>query len=491
MLGQKNNPEKMFVTVSLENMVPEDNFYRRLDNILDLRFLYKECERFYGKTGNPSIDPVVFFKSLIYRYFENIISDRELIRTLNDSLSGRYFLRYDLDEKLPTHSSISRTRKLLGEELFEGIFTRVVEMCVKSGMVSGTHQSIDSTLVKANASMENLVRKEPQLEVMSYIKKSREENEGTENPPKSNLQIAPKEKNETKTRKNKNKIYTNTTDPDSRIASKPHTLTDMYYKTQISVDSQKNIITEVNTYRADDQDVELLIDTVDRTVERLESMGKKVNSIGADKGYVSGENLKELERREITSYMPIKHTANKTGLYEQSEFKYDEISDCYICPNGKRLEFTSIDKQKKVKVYLGKKKRCAECPLRSKCTTSKGSRKVTLHMDWKEYGRLDVRMQSSQGRKAMRTRKTGPEPVFGDGKEHHGLRKFMTRGLDKAKKNSYIIATVINLKKLMKYCDKRKKEMALPITNEINALLSSINNILANMASLEVMGLKY
>ena len=63
--------------------------------------------------------------------------------------------------------------------------------------------------------------------------------------------------------------------------------------------------------------------------------------------------FKELERREITSYMPIKHTANKTGLYEQSEFKYDEISDCYICPNGKRLEFTSIDKQKKSKSIFG------------------------------------------------------------------------------------------------------------------------------------------
>ena len=62
MLGKKKIEPKLLYTVTLEDLVPEDDFYRQVDKILDLHFVYKECEKIYGKTGNPSIDPVVFFK---------------------------------------------------------------------------------------------------------------------------------------------------------------------------------------------------------------------------------------------------------------------------------------------------------------------------------------------------------------------------------------------------------------------------------------------
>jgi transposase len=95
----------------------------------------------------------------LFGYFENIISDRELIRRANDSLAARYFIGYDLDEQLPWHSTISRTRALISKETFEKIFNRILELCYKSGLIEGKHQSIDSTLVKANASLESLKEK--------------------------------------------------------------------------------------------------------------------------------------------------------------------------------------------------------------------------------------------------------------------------------------------------------------------------------------------
>jgi len=50
------------VTVSLEDLVPADHFYRHLDAKLDLSFVRTWVQDCYAAGGRPSIDPVVFFK---------------------------------------------------------------------------------------------------------------------------------------------------------------------------------------------------------------------------------------------------------------------------------------------------------------------------------------------------------------------------------------------------------------------------------------------
>jgi len=90
MLGKKKFEPKLMYNLTIDDLVPEDNFYRLLDDFLDLRFVYQECKNLYGKTDNPSIDPVVFFKLMLFGYFENVTSDRNLIKRASDSLSVRY-----------------------------------------------------------------------------------------------------------------------------------------------------------------------------------------------------------------------------------------------------------------------------------------------------------------------------------------------------------------------------------------------------------------
>ena len=70
------------------------------------------------------------------------------------------FLGYDIDEALPWHSTISRTRQLYGEEIFKKLFKEVLGLCIDKGMVTGKRQAIDSIAVQANASMESLQKKE-------------------------------------------------------------------------------------------------------------------------------------------------------------------------------------------------------------------------------------------------------------------------------------------------------------------------------------------
>ncbi|WP_134395869.1 transposase, partial [Flavobacterium psychrophilum] len=96
MQGKKNFTPQLFVSVNLLDMVPSDNFYRRLSTELDLHFIYKATQKYYGKEGQESIDPVVFFKILLVGYLNNINSDRHLIAYCSDSLSIRLFLGYDV-----------------------------------------------------------------------------------------------------------------------------------------------------------------------------------------------------------------------------------------------------------------------------------------------------------------------------------------------------------------------------------------------------------
>jgi len=81
--------------------VPKDNLYRRLRESLDLNSIYKDTRDLYGSTGNPSIDPVVFFKLMLTGYLENITSDRKLIEHCAMRMDILYFLGYDIDEPLP------------------------------------------------------------------------------------------------------------------------------------------------------------------------------------------------------------------------------------------------------------------------------------------------------------------------------------------------------------------------------------------------------
>ena len=141
MQGRKTFEPKIFYELSLDGLVPEDDFYRKISQEVPFGFLYQSTSHYYGRCGQDSIDPVVFFKILLVGYLNNLSSDRELIRHCSNALNVRLFLGYDLDEKLPWHSTISRTRALLGEELFLQLFQQILRLCIGKGMVRGKRQA--------------------------------------------------------------------------------------------------------------------------------------------------------------------------------------------------------------------------------------------------------------------------------------------------------------------------------------------------------------
>ena len=477
MLGKKKFEPKLMYNFTIDELVPEDNLYRQIDKFLDLRFVYKECEKLYGKTGKPSIDPVVFFKLELYGYFENIISDRELIRRANDSLAARYFLGYDIDEKLPWHSTISRTRGLISKETFENIFSKILELCYQSGLIGGKHQSIDSTLVKANASLDSLERKEPKLTINEYINKTYEENKEEESlkeddeanineDHRSELRIERSTEKSQKKKGESNQNYESKTDSDSKMVSKPGKPSGLYYSTHYSADSKTRVITDVLTTYADRADSLVLLEVYQRAEERLNKLGLTIKEVSADKGYCSGKNLSELERRQIRAFIPTKEYVNKNGEISNKKFFYNEEKDVLVCPNQKELSFSSYDNKKQRNRYLAKEEYCYKCPLKEQCCPKAKRRSVSRTIYYKEYQRLDQRLKTPEARRASIIRKTVSEGLFAEGKMYHGLRKFMKIGIIKAQKISYMIASVQNLKRLVGDI-RRKTKIAAQMTEYI------------------------
>jgi len=114
MMGQKERCFVPLVNVSLEELVPQDHFYRHLDKTLDLSFVREFVQETYAGGGRPSIDPIVFFKLQLVLFFEGIRSERQLMRHAADRLSVRWYLGV----RHVTHCSIPSETERTGRRFF-------------------------------------------------------------------------------------------------------------------------------------------------------------------------------------------------------------------------------------------------------------------------------------------------------------------------------------------------------------------------------------
>lgn len=493
MQGKKVYQEQLFNSFRLSERIPTTNFYRVLKATIDVDFLYDLTRGFYGSSGQKSIDPVVFFKLCLVGYLENIISDRKLISHCSMRLDILFFLGYDIDEELPWHSTVSRTRQLFPEAVFEEVFARVFALCVEAGMVSGHTQAIDSAPVKANASMDSLELKVPESDLETHLREIRHISKGDKDKPlrqakgnkadqeQQTLSASKKELQDINSRNNKwakeqdrrpgagnkgarytsNKTHYSPTDPDARISVKPGKARKLNYLSQLSVDIAHHVITDIQAYHADGKDNQQLPDIVKRVKRRLWQQGLSWENCVADTGYSSGENYAFLEAQGLKSFIPP-HGTFKGG---PDGFSYHETEDYYLCPQGKRIPFTKEFKDYRTgtrkKEYRCRKHVCIDCPIRRSCLGKSAQEKkfsVTYYRE--EYLRNIARIESQQGRYMKAKRQSTVEPVFGTLTQFMGLRKVHTIGLKQANKCMQLAAIAYNLKKYLKFTQKRVKSGA-------------------------------
>jgi transposase len=475
MQGKKHYQEKLFTNFQLSDRIPAENIYRKLKETLDLQFLYAATAKYYGKEGQKSIDPIVFFKLLLIGYLENQPSDRRIVNMASMRFDMLYFIDYDIDEELPWHSTLSRTRQLYDEDVFNQLFKQVLKQCIEKGMLTGKRQAIDSVYVKANAAMDSVKDILDDAETFTSQLKEDEPKDDANN------HQMPDKPEDIKPQKRSNANRASTTDPDSRMSVKPGKVTKLNYLGQLSVDTSSYIVTSIGAFHADKKDCQCLDAVLTKIDNNIKEHGLAVEEIIADANYSSSSALESLISRGITGYIP------NTGTYKpvREGFTYDRENDRYLCPQGNVLKFAGYQKHHGIqKNYMSKRSDCKNCPMRTKCLGKKDYKNLVDSINKSLFDEMHKRMNEVYGKQMMVIRKSTVEPIIGNLIEYLGMRKVNTIGINLANKCMIMAGIAYNLKKLIKYSKNGLWDALLGLLTPRLSLAVQISKININGANL-------
>lgn len=154
---KEQSQSRMMLVPSLETFIPDDHHLRRLNRVLDLSFVHETVRGHYCQdNGRPSVDPEVIIRLFLIQAMDGIPHVRELMRQVQVNLAYRWFIGYDLDEKLPDHSTLSRALDRFGDEVFNDLFERSIIQCKKSGLIEGQVLHVDATTIRADLDIKHV-----------------------------------------------------------------------------------------------------------------------------------------------------------------------------------------------------------------------------------------------------------------------------------------------------------------------------------------------
>ncbi|MGV0969819.1 IS1182 family transposase [Empedobacter sp. ULE_I136] len=518
MQGRKEFIPQLFYELSLDRLVPSDNFYRQVNQVLDLHFLYRSTQKYYGTQGQESIDPVVFFKILLVGYLNNINSDRALIRYCSNCLDVRLFLGYDLNEQLPWHSTISRTRALFGQEVFLQLFQLVLKLCVNKGMVSGKRQAVDSAFIKANASMDSLVEKEVLNDAFAFVNELEENSEFKACSESSRTVTSTRKKlveqhhnwkkeafkgmpGHVKTlQKNEdgedirpkflsNHTHYSPTDPDAKISTKPGKPRQLNYAGQLAVDDKHHVITGACASTAGSKDSAIFAEIMDQTIENFKRNEIQIGEVLADAGYSSGTSLQYCEDHNLDAWIP------NFGQYkpEREGFIFNKKENRYECiqegGNKAFLPFkrTLTDsKGYEKKSYRSSEKDCGQCPLRESCcgkVTKFKKLEDSIHKPLYDKMHEKLTQNKAYHRRLVKRRSSTVEPVLGTLINFFNLKRINSRGMSKANKHVLMSSLSYNLKKYLRFTVKKSSVLAQVIYLKQGKNYASTKSLLHSLKS--------
>jgi transposase len=287
-----------------------------LNQILDEKrfdeYVETICERFYaGEVGRPGLAPGIYFRLLMVGYFEGIDSERGIAWRSGDSLSIRSFCRIALDESVPDHSTISRTRRLMDVETHQAVFQWVLQVLAEKKLLKGNSIGVDATTLEANAALRSIVRRDTGERYEEFLTRLAKES-GIETPTRE--QLAKLDRRRAK--KGSNEDWTHRQDPDARIAKMKDGRTHLAHKAEHAVDMETGAIVAVTLHGADEGDTETIQETVAEAGERItqvvaeadnSEMARRVSAEGpreviTDKGYHSRAVVNDLAEWGVRTY---------------------------------------------------------------------------------------------------------------------------------------------------------------------------------------------
>ena len=455
---------------TMEELVPEDSLFRKIDKYIDFTFIYEEVKYLYCEhNGRPSIDPVVLFKMVFIQAIEGIKSMRQTCKKIKVDAEYRWFLGIPFGEETPHFSTFSKNyeRRFKGTEVFENIFINIVKQAQKYGMLNDEF-FMDSTHRKANANKnkyEDIVVKE--------VKKRRVDLEDEINEERKRIG---KKEFEYKDEEEEKHIKVSKTDKESGYYHRDNKEKGFMYLEHRTVNGKCNIITDSYVTKGNIHDSVVCTERLEYQKNKLKL---KINKVGLDSGYDNYDIKKYLEDKKIFGVIQYRSYGQGKTEIRKWEFKYLKEEDVYICPKiGIVLPYRNIDKNGYKQYY--DKKQCEGCPYKKECCGKNKFRTLRRFINEETNERAREQRLSDKGKELSKKRKTTVERSFGDSKQNHGYRYTLYKGVEKNQSYTHLICAAQNMKNI---AIKQEKIDGIPLQSStlLEKIIKNVKKIYQNL----------
>jgi transposase len=244
-----------------------------------------------------------------------------------------------------------------------------------------------------------------------------------------------------------------TVDPESRHGHKTAARGFDGYKGHIAVDAESEIITatEVTAGNVGDASAaEALLEDL-LTGAQDGSPGatapEEMNSeVYGDASYGTAALVEKLESAGVVPNVKVQPPSAREGMFSQDDFEIDRVAGTVCCPAGVRVSLRVVKDGSSMAEFAG---RCAECPLRSRCTTSPSGRTIKLHPKHAILDHHRKHQRDPEWKKLYRTVRPRVERKLAHlMRRKHGGRRARVRGRERVSHDFSLLAASINLARL-------------------------------------------
>jgi len=445
----------------LDDYISDDNPVRAIEVFVDeLNLSTLGFEGAAPKaTGRPAYHPATLLKLYIYGYLNRLQSSRRLERETQRNLE----LIWLTGRLMPDFKTIADFRKDNGVAI-RRVCREFIVLCRNLSLFSEAIVAIDGSKFKAvnnrdkNFTDRKLQARMQQLEesVGRYLAElDRADREPTA---VSEGRVSRLKEKIGSIKEQMQRLYqiggqmaaapdhqVSLTDPDARsMATSGRGTGIVGYNVQTAVDAKHHLIVahEVTNLGHDRTQLSPMAHQAN------EAIGEVGLTVLADRGYFSGEQIRQCEQSGIATLVPKPLTSNNkaAGLFDRRDFIYIAQADEYRCPAGQRAihRMTSIEHGLTLHRYWSSA--CPKCPMKAQCTTGT-NRRITR---WEHEDVLE-RMQARLDRtpEASRLRRSTVEHTFGTLKAWMGATHFLTRTLPRVRTEMSLHVLAYNLKRMM------------------------------------------
>ena len=436
----------------MDDLVPENHLLRLIDKAIDWTFIYELVEDKYSPDfGRPSMDPVTLIKIPFIQYLYGIRSMRQTIKEIEVNVAYRWFLGLDMLDPVPHFSTFGKnySRRFKDTGLFEQIFEHILSECYKYKLVDPTEVFVDATHVKARANNKKMRKRIAQQEAKFYEEQLKEEiNSDREAHGKKPLKEKKDDDPKNGASGGGKEIKESTSDPDSGWFHKGEHKQVFAYGVETACDKHGWIL-GYSVHPGNQHDSV----TFPVLYDKIRDIG--IETMIVDAGYKTPAIAKLLMDDGIRPLFPYKSPMTKEGFFKKYEYAYDEYYDCYVCPNGKTLEYSTTNREG-YREYKSCGAVCESCPYLTQCTGSRDHVKVVTRHVWEPYMEMAEDIRYTLGMKELyQQRKQTIERIFGTAKENHGFRYTQQYGKARMEMKVGLTYACMNLKKLARILKRR------------------------------------